>query len=149
MITIRYLGSFLLSTAATITTASGVAIAQPTHHADAAPRETIVPAFSNPISNIPGKSLMAVVVSYPPGGKTPPHMHAKSAFITGYVLSGAIRSKVDNGNERVFRTGESWTEKPGAHHGMSENASATKPASLLAIFVVDSNEKNLTTLVGK
>jgi quercetin dioxygenase-like cupin family protein len=148
MTAIKYLGGLLLATAATITTAS-LAIAQPPHHTDAAPRETVTPAFSNPISNIPGKSLMAVVVSYPPGGKTPPHMHAKSAFITGYVLSGAIRSKVDNDSERVFKAGESWTEKPGAHHGMSENASALEPASLLAIFVVDNNEKKLTTFVGK
>jgi len=92
---------------------------------------------------------MAVVVAYPPGGKTPPHVHARSAFITGYVLSGAIRSKVDNGPDHVFKAGESWTEQPGAHHGMSENASATEPASLLAIFVVDSDEKALTTVVDK
>lgn len=115
----------------------------------AARRETITPTFSNPISNIPGKSLMAVVVTYPPGGTTPAHVHAKSAFITGYVLSGAIRSKVDDGATRVFRAGESWTEEPGAHHGVSENASATEPASLLAIFVVDSDEKELTTITGK
>ena len=120
-----------------------------TAEASAAPRETITPAFSNPISNIPGKSLMAVVVTYPPGGTTPAHIHAKSAFITGYVLSGAIRSKVDDGAPRVFKAGESWTEEPGAHHGVSENASKTDPASLLAIFVVDSNEKELTTITGR
>ena len=49
---------------------------------------TVTPAFSEAIPNIPGKNLIAVVVDYPPGGKTPAHHHAKSAFITGYVLSG-------------------------------------------------------------
>jgi hypothetical protein len=34
---------------------------------------------------------------------------------------------------------------PGDHHGVSENASDTQPARLLAVFVVDTDEKNLTT----
>ena len=111
-----------------------------------APRETVAPAFSNAIPNIPGKSLIGVVVTYPPGGKTPSHSHAKSAFITGYVLSGSIRSQVDDGTVRVFGTGESWTESPGAKHRVSENASPTEPATLLAIFVVDTADPQLTTV---
>lgn len=108
-------------------------------------RETIAPAFANPIPNIPGKSLIAAVVTYPPGGTSPSHTHANSAFITAYVLSGAIRSQVDDGEAKVYKVGESWSEAPGAHHTVSENASKTEPASLLAIFVVDSSEKELTT----
>lgn len=108
-------------------------------------RETIAPAFANAIPNIPGKSLIAAVVTYPPGGTSPSHTHAKSAFITAYVLSGAIRSQVDDGEAKVYKAGESWSEAPGAHHVVSENASKTEPASLLAIFVVDSSEKELTT----
>jgi quercetin dioxygenase-like cupin family protein len=34
---------------------------------------------------------------------------------------------------------------PGDHHGVSANASETEPARLLAVFVVDTAEKNLTT----
>lgn len=111
-----------------------------------APRETVVPAFANSIANIPGKSLVAAVVTYSPGGKTPSHSHAKSAFITAYVLSGAIRSQVDDGPVRVFQAGQSWTEIPGARHVVSENASATESATLLAIFVVDTAETELTTI---
>jgi hypothetical protein len=33
---------------------------------------------------------------------------------------------------------------PGSHHRISENASDRDPASLLAVFVVDSNDKPLT-----
>src|ERR1041384_6989564 len=51
-----------------------------------APREKVQPAFGSPIPNVPGKSLIAAVVTYPPGGKTPSHRHPKSAFITAYVL---------------------------------------------------------------
>jgi quercetin dioxygenase-like cupin family protein len=119
---------------------SGVALAQ------SAPPGSVAPAFREAIPNIPGKSIIAVVVSYPPGGKSLPHHHARSAFITGYVLSGSIRSQVDDGPAQVFKAGESFTEKPGAHHVVSENASTTEPAKLLAIFVVDTSDTELTTI---
>jgi quercetin dioxygenase-like cupin family protein len=114
-----------------------------------APREKVTPAFSEDIVNVPGKKLVALIVDYPPGGKTPSHRHAKSAFITGYVLSGAVRSQVDEGPAKVYKAGESWTEAPGAHHVVSENASASKPAKLLAVFVVDAADAELVTLDSK
>lgn len=137
---------------ASITLAFAGAIALRAHPAPeetAGPREGVTPAFNEQVPNVPGKSLVGIVVTYPPGGQTPAHIHAKSAFVTGYVLSGAIRSQVDDGEVRVFKAGESWSEQPGAHHGVSENASATEPASLLAIFLVDTNDTELTTIVGR
>lgn len=102
-------------------------------------------AFNNPIPNIPGKSLLAVVVNYAPGAKNKAHHHAPSAFITAYVLEGAVRSQVDDGPLKVYHAGEYFTEKPGAHHMVSENASATEPAKMLAIFVVDTGAQPLST----
>lgn len=112
----------------------------------AAPQNTTVtPQFAHAIPNIPGKSLKAVVVRYAPGGTSPAHHHASSAFIYAYVLEGEIRSQVNDEPARVYHAGESWYETPGAHHKVSENASKTKPAKLLAVFVVDSADKMLTT----
>ena len=111
------------------------------HGADDA-HEQITPAFQTAIANVPGKTMTAVVVDYKPGGVSLPHRHGQ-AFVVGYVLQGAIRSKVDDGEARVYHAGESWTEAPGAHHLVSENASKTKPARLLAIFVADDNDKDL------
>jgi quercetin dioxygenase-like cupin family protein len=113
-----------------------------------APHETITPAFAEAIANMPGKTITALVVDYAPGGKSSPHRHGQ-AFVVGYVLSGAIRSRVNNGEERVYRAGEHWTEKPGVHHTVSENASDTEPAKLLAIFVADTKDKNLVTFDKK
>ena len=89
--------------------------------------------------------MVAVTVSYPPGGKSLAHRHAASAFIYAYVLSGAIRSQVDNDPAKVFHAGEGFYEMPGSHHRISENASEKEPASLLAVFVVDSKDAPLTT----
>lgn len=109
--------------------------------------ETVTPHFEQAISNIPGKSLIAVVVDYAPGGASPSHTHAKSAFIFGYVLSGEIESQVNDGPRRVYRAGESFYETPGSRHPVSRNASKTAPAKLLAVFVVDTDDKQLTTPV--
>ena len=102
-------------------------------------------AFDNPIPNIPGKSLVAVEVEYPPGAASLPHAHAKSAFIYAYVVSGAIESQVNDGARRIYRAGESFFEDPGSTHPVSRNASKTQPAKLLAVFVVDSDDSKLTT----
>jgi quercetin dioxygenase-like cupin family protein len=109
----------------------------------------VTPAFRQEIPNVAGKSLVASVVEYAPGAKSPPHRHASSAFIAAYVLSGSVRSQVNDEPVKVYKAGESWFEAPGAHHRVSENASETEPARLLAIFVVDTAEKTLTTLDPK
>ena len=51
--------------------------------------EQVKPVFEHVIPNIEGKSMVAVVVTYPPGAKSPAHHHARSAFIYAHVLSGA------------------------------------------------------------
>lgn len=103
----------------------------------------VKPVISEKLPNVPGKSLTAVVVSYAPGGKSPKHHHAGSVF--AFVLSGAIRSETSvTGPARVYKTGEGFFEPPGSEHLVSENASTTEPASLLAIFVADDGAK-LTT----
>ena len=109
--------------------------------------ETVTKNFEAAIPNIPGKSLLAVEVDYAPGAASPSHTHAKSAFIYAYVISGAIESKLNDGETRIYRAGESWSEPPNATHSISRNASKTEPAKLLAIFVVDTNDKALTTPV--
>ena len=106
---------------------------------------TVTPAFRQDIPNVPGKSLLASVVEYAPGAKSTPHHHANSAFIAAYVLAGSIRSQVNDEPVKVYKAGESFFEAPGAHHRVSENASTTEPAPMLAIFVVDSSERTLTT----
>jgi quercetin dioxygenase-like cupin family protein len=40
--------------------------------------ETVKTNFSHRILNVPGKSLVAMEVSYPPGGASAPHHHCQS-----------------------------------------------------------------------
>ena len=101
--------------------------------------------YNHKLPNVPGKSIKGVLVEYGPGGTSPAHIHPPSAFIYATVLEGAIRSQVNDGPAVTYHAGESFSENPGDRHAVSENASATEPARLLAVFVVDTDETNLTT----
>ena len=104
--------------------------------------------YQHELPNVPGKSIKGVLVEYGPGGFSPGHTHAKSAFIYATVLEGAIRNHVNDGPVTIYEAGRSFSELPGDRHGVSANASETKPAKLLAVFVVDTNETELTIPFG-
>ena len=128
----------LTAAAALALSATGVSAHGP---ADAS---SVTVVYDHVLPNVPGKSLKGVLVDYAPGGSSPAHTHPHSAFIYATVLEGAIRSQVNAGPVVIYKAGESFSEMPGDRHGVSENASATQRARLLAVFVVDSSE---TTLV--
>ena len=131
--------TFMAATALTIVLA-GAAVAHDTSAGDA--KVTIV--YDQKLPNVPGKSIKGVLVEYAPGGTSPAHTHPNSAFIYATILEGAIRSQVNAGPVTTYHAGQSFSEFPGDHHAVSENASKTEPARLLAVFVVDTDEKNIT-----
>jgi hypothetical protein len=63
--------------------------------------ETVTKNFKAAIPNIPGKSLIALEVDYAPGAASPPHTHAKSAFIYAYVISGAHKARHECGSAQA------------------------------------------------
>ena len=123
--------------------AASATAASAQHASDGQPKVTLV--YDHVLPNVPGKSIRAVLVEYAPGGTSPAHVHPKSAFIYATVLDGAIRSEVNDGPVKTYHAGESFSEMPGDRHNVSENASATEPARLLAVFVVDTKDTVLTT----
>ena len=104
--------------------------------------------YQHELPSVPGKSIKGVLVEYGPGGYSPGHTHAKSAFIYATVLEGAIRSQVNDGPVTTYKAGESWSKLPGDRHAVSANARETQPAKLLAVLVVDTNETELTIPFG-
>src|SRR4030095_10797825 len=104
--------------------------------------------YQHELPNVSGKSIKGVLVEYGPGGYSPGHTHAKSAFIYATVLEGAIRSQVNDGPVTTYQVGQSLSELPGDRHTVSANASETTPAKLFAVFVVGTNETELTMPYG-
>ncbi|MDX8450037.1 cupin domain-containing protein [Mesorhizobium captivum] len=131
--------TILHSTAALATLIATAALAEDS----ASMPKNVKLVYNQPLPNVPGKSMRGVLVQYEPGGTSPAHLHPKSAFIYATVLEGAIKSQVNDGPVTTYRAGESWSEYPGDRHSVSENASATELARLLAVFVVDTDETEL------
>lgn len=126
--------------AAALLTAGGMIGGPMSRAAEPDAGATVKPVLAQKLSNVLGKSLAAVVVTFAPGGKSPKHRHAGSVF--AYVLSGAIRSENSAaGRGKVCNAGEGFFEPPGSEHLVNENASTTEPASLRAVFVHDDGAK--------
>ena len=56
------------------------------------------------------------------------------------MVSSMLLNKMNNNPIKVIKTGGSWYEAPGYHHHISDNASKTKPATLFATMVLDTEE---------
>ncbi|MDR5828754.1 cupin domain-containing protein [Caballeronia sp. LP006] len=95
--------------------------------------EVITPVMKQAIPEIAGKNVLMATVSYKPGQASEAHMHPGSIF--AYVLEGHVTSQLEGSSPKTYGPGESWYEPPGAHHLVSKNASATKPAKLLVFAV--------------
>jgi quercetin dioxygenase-like cupin family protein len=89
-----------------------------------------------------GWSVTAVEVSYGPGEGSSPHRHP--GITIAYVLEGEIHSKIGDEPERTYAAGEMFLETPEQVHAVSRNASATRPAKLLALLLAE-NGKQLST----
>jgi len=119
------------------------------HDAPDSSASKVTLVYEHQLPNVPGKSLKGVLVEYGPGGYSDAHTHPESAFIYATVLEGSILSQVNDGPVREYKTGENFSEMPGDRHGVSRNGSDEKPAKLLAVFVVDTDQKDLTFPLGK
>jgi quercetin dioxygenase-like cupin family protein len=91
--------------------------------------------FSKDLTNLPGKEGLMVIVEYPPGSTDPIHRHNAHGFI--YVLEGSIVMQVRGGKEVTVTPGQTFYEGPDDVHVVGRNASKTKPAKFVVVFVKD------------
>jgi len=91
--------------------------------------------LSKDLTNLPGKEGLMVTVEYPPGSSDPIHRHNAYGFI--YVLEGSIVMQVRGGKEVTLTPGQTFYEGPDDVHVVGRNASQTKPAKFVVVFVKD------------
>ena len=93
--------------------------------------------LSRSLPRLDGANLKvtAVEVTYGPGESSASHSHP--CPVIGYVIEGALRTKVNGETEAIYKVGESFYEAPNGIHAVSANASASEPARFLAFFVCD------------
>ena len=102
---------------------------------DAKPRDRTV--FLQSLPKLDGEHLRVTVVevTYGPGESSKPHSHP--CPVIGYVVDGALRTKVKGEPEAIYKAGESFYEAPNGVHEVSANASQTSPARFIAYFLCD------------
>jgi len=91
--------------------------------------------FSKDMTDFPGKEGLMLLIEYPPGSKDPVHRHNAHGFI--YVLEGSIIMQIRGGKEVTLTPGQTFYEGPEDVHVVGRNASETKPAKFLVVFVKD------------
>ena len=124
--------------------AAALSVAVAVHAQQPEPQRTGGPPtlFSAPLADAPGKNLVVVELTFPPNAKAPStpeqhplgHRHPGSVYV--YVTEGAVRLGVEGQPVQVVKAGGSFFEAVGAHHIVSENASATEPARAIAVMIV-------------
>jgi quercetin dioxygenase-like cupin family protein len=94
--------------------------------------------FSHRLVGIPNKTIVSLRVEFPPNGSTPPHRHG-GANVGAFVLKGTVFNKMNDEPMKLIKEGESWFEAPGCHHRISDNASQTEPATVVATIITDTD----------
>lgn len=103
--------------------------------ASAAPGPVQTTLMVKELPDYPGKELLSITVEYPPGGSDPIHRHDAHVFV--YVLEGAVVMGLKGGREVTLAQGQTFYEAPGDVHTVSRNASSTRPAKFLVVFLKD------------
>ena len=106
---------------------------------DSSPDESkeakVTELFSKDLTNLSGKEGLMLLIEYPPGSVDPIHRHNAHGFI--YVLEGSIVMQVRGGKEVTLKPGQTFYEGPEDVHVVGRNASETKPAKFVVVFVKD------------
>ena len=101
--------------------------------AHAAEQAVVTPLMTKVLADYPGKELLMITVEYPPGSVDPVHRHDAHALI--YVLEGSIVMQVKGGKEVTLTPGQTFYEGPNDVHVVGRNASTTKPARFVVVFL--------------
>lgn len=95
----------------------------------------VTPLFSKDLADMPGKEGLMVTVNFPPGSSDSVHRHNAHVFI--YVLEGSIIMQVEGGKPVTLTPGQTFYEGPNDLHTVGRNASDTKPAKFVVLFLKD------------
>lgn len=108
----------------------------------AAPSPVVAHMSKYPITVGGGEyDLLTIIQDFPAGAGVATHKHGGHVLVT--VLSGEITLR-EKGLERVIKTGESWTERPGDVHAVVNAGTVT---TRVAVSILIPKGAEVTTIV--
>jgi quercetin dioxygenase-like cupin family protein len=93
----------------------------------------VTPLMTKELVDLPGKESLMITVQYGPGQSSTVHRHNAHTFV--YVLEGSVVMQVKGGEQVTLAPGQAFYEGPDDIHTVSRNASPTRPAKFLVLFV--------------
>ena len=108
----------------------------PMAHAQQKP--TVQSLLQTDLQGIPGQETILEVLTIPPGGATPRHIHPDGHEIV-YVLEGTTNAEIDGRETRNYGVGEVLHVPPNIPH-VGRNASKTEPLKVLIIRIKDKSK---------
>lgn len=100
-------------------------------------KERASQVVSQLLPDIPGKQVVILSITYPPGYSGSVHRHRAHAF--AYILEGSVVMGLNDGPPVTLTPGQTFYEGPNDIHTISRNASKTKPAKFLVFLIKDKN----------
>ena len=97
--------------------------------------------MSQLLPDIPGKQVVILAITYPPGYSGAVHRHNAHAF--AYVLQGSVVMGLNDGTPVTLTPGQTFYEGPNDIHTISRNASKTKPAKFV-VFLIKNKDAPIT-----
>lgn len=125
---------------------SAIVAADPPGTSRATPERVAVQhLLQQDLPEIPGKEVLMLTVTTPPGGSSAAHRHDAEVYV--YMLEGSMVMQVDGAAPVTLRPGDTFHEAPSDIHRQSANASKTQPAKFL-VFMIKEKGKPVTLPVA-
>lgn len=134
----RFLGRCILLVALGIGVSLGGSLGLGGGTVQAQQKPTIQQLLQSDLQGIPGQETILEVLTIPPGGATPRHVHPDGHEIV-YVLEGSTIAEVDGRETRSYGVGEVVHVPPNVPH-IGRNASNTQPLKVLVIRIKDKSK---------
>ena len=106
--------------------------------AQAQQKPSIQSLLQTDLTNLPGQETILEVLTIPPGGATPRHIHPDGHEIV-YVLEGSTTAEIDGRETRTYGVGKVVHVPPNVPH-IGRNASATEPLKVLIVRIKDKSK---------
>jgi quercetin dioxygenase-like cupin family protein len=106
--------------------------------AHAQQKPTIQSLLRTDLQGVPGQETIFEVLTIPPGGATPRHIHPDGHEIV-YVLEGSTTAEIDGREARTYGVGEVVHVPPNIPH-VGRNASKTEPLKVLIVRIKDKSK---------
>lgn len=109
---------------------------------EASPHAVVTTLMAKPLPEQPGKELVMLEVTYPPGSADPVHRHDAHAMV--YLLEGSVVMALRGGQTVTLTPGQTFYEGPDDVHTIGRNASRTEPARFVVVLLKDIDKPILT-----